>query len=110
MLLHLVKEWTGLSHNIMGNSAVSRGVPAETSMNDRTWSANSSSRSRLVTEPAVAPSTTGWDAAPSRMSMRPLSSPTGRAPDRQNFTPLYWAGLCDAVNTAPGALRWPDAK
>ena len=30
--------------------------------------------------------------------------------DRQSLSPLYCAGLCDAVNMAPGASRWPDAK
>ena len=28
----------------------------------------------------------------------------------QNLAPLYWAGLCDAVNMAPGASRVPEAK
>ena len=46
----------------------------------------------------------------SRMSRRPLSSPIGRAPAEQNLMPLYWAGLCDAVNIAPGASREPEAK
>ena len=34
----------------------------------------------------------------------------GRAPERQSLSPLYCAGLCEAVNMAPGASRWPDAK
>ena len=41
---------------------------------------------------------------------RPESMPTGRAPARQNLMPLYWAGLCEAVNMAPGAPRLPEAK
>ena len=44
------------------------------------------------------------------MSARPVSAPTGRAPDRQSLTPLYCAGLCDAVNMAPGASKRPAAK
>ncbi len=36
------------------------------------------------------------------ISTRPVSSPTGRAPARHNLMPLYWAGLCEAVNMAPG--------
>ena len=51
------------------------------------------------------------DASPtSRMRPSPVSSPTGRAPDRQNLAPLYWAGLCDAVNMTPGAPIEPEAK
>jgi hypothetical protein len=42
-------------------------------------------------------------------SSNPVSWPTGRAPDRQSLTPLYCAGLCDAVNTAPGASSVPAA-
>ena len=44
------------------------------------------------------------------ISARPVSCPTARAPLRQNFTPLYCAGLCDAVNIAPGASSVPAAK
>ncbi len=40
----------------------------------------------------------------------PVSAPTGRASARQNLIPLYWAGLCEAVNMAPGAPRDPEAK
>ena len=57
-----------------------------------------------MTRPRSWPST---PAAPSRraslMSRRPVSSPMGLAPDRQSLMPLYCAGLCDAVNIAPGA-------
>ena len=49
-------------------------------------------------------------AAIALISARPLSSPTGRAPARQSFMPLYWAGLCEAVNMAPGASSFPAAK
>ena len=44
------------------------------------------------------------------MSARPVSRPIGRARERQSLSPLYCAGLCDAVNMAPGASRCPDAK
>ena len=47
--------------------------------------------------------------ATSLMRRSPVSSPTGRAPDRQNLMPLYWAGLCEAVNMAPGASSAPAA-
>ena len=38
------------------------------------------------------------------------SMPTGRAPSRHNLTPLYSAGLCEAVNITPGRSRCPAAK
>jgi len=41
---------------------------------------------------------------------RPVASPTGAAEARHILMPLYWAGLCDAVNIAPGASSLPDAK
>ena len=44
------------------------------------------------------------------ISRSPVSAPTGRAPARHSLIPLYWAGLCEAVNMAPGASRLPDAK
>ena len=44
------------------------------------------------------------------ISRRPVSAPTGRAPARHSLIPLYWAGLWEAVNMAPGASRLPDAK
>ena len=47
--------------------------------------------------------------ARSRMSTRPLSCPTGRAPARHILIPLYWAGLWLAVNIAPGWSRAPLA-
>ena len=34
----------------------------------------------------------------------------GLAPDRHILMPLYCAGLCDAVNIAPGASRRPDGE
>ena len=44
------------------------------------------------------------------ISRKPLSMPTGRAPDRQSLTPLYSAGLCDAVNIAPGPVERPGGE
>ena len=48
-------------------------------------------------------------AAMALMSANPVSSPMGAAPARQSLMPLYCAGLCDAVNIAPGASSLPDA-
>ena len=50
------------------------------------------------------------DSVISSISPRPVSTPIGRAPARQSLMPLYWAGLCDAVNITPGASRNPEAK
>ena len=50
----------------------------------------------------------GWpssSSAPAAMSARPVSRPIGRAPDRQSLSPLYCAGLCEAVNMAPGRVE-----
>ena len=44
------------------------------------------------------------------MSRRPVSSPTGLAPARQNFRPLYCLGLWLAVSMMPGMSSEPDAK
>ena len=44
------------------------------------------------------------------ISARPVSRPMGRAPDLHSLSPLYRAGLCEAVNMAPGASRLPAAK
>ena len=69
-------------------------------------------RSRCSIVPAGDP--VGDGAAPfsaiARISRRPLSSPTGAAPGRQSFSPLYWGGLWLAVNIAPGRPRRPEAK
>ena len=90
------------------------GESEPTSTKETTWSANCSSMSRRETVPRAA---TGAGPVParaffavSRISPRPVSIPTGRAPDRQNLMPLYWAGLCDAVNMAPGMSSVPAAK
>ncbi len=45
-----------------------------------------------------------------RMSPRPVSAPIGAAPARHSLTPLYLAGLWDAVNIAPGMSSDPAAK
>lgn len=44
-----------------------------------------------------------------RISARPVSWPTGAAPARHILMPLYCAGLCEAVNIAPGRSSAPDA-
>ena len=89
------------------------GASASTSTKQRTWSAKSSSRSTWARRARLPPSRTdpaSDAAAPSRISARPLSSPTVGHPERQNLMPLYCAGLCDAVNMAPGASSDPAAK
>ena len=44
------------------------------------------------------------------ISSSPVPAPMGDAPGPQSFMPLYPAGLCDAVNMAPGAPSIPEAK
>src|SRR3984957_7904806 len=87
------------------------GRSEPTSTKDTTWSAHSSRRFCSLHLPVRggigAPTNSS---APASMSAKPVSRPIGRAPDRHNLRPLYWAGLCDAVNMAPGESRWPDAK
>ena len=49
--------------------------------------------------------------ARSRTSSRPDSLPTGRAPRRTSFTPVYSFGLCEAVTIAPpSSPSEPTAK
>ena len=48
--------------------------------------------------------------ASSRTSASPVSRLIGTAPARHILMPLYLAGLCEAVNIAPGMFRWPAAK
>ncbi len=43
-------------------------------------------------------------------SRRPVSSPTGFAPEMQNFSPLYCFGLWLAVSMMPGTSSEPEAK
>ena len=45
-----------------------------------------------------------------RISRRPLSSPTGRAPARQNFSPLYCFGLWLAVIITAGKVERPATR
>ena len=88
------------------------GRSALTSMNECTWATNSSSRSTVDSAPRVgrvSPSRSSAAVA-CLISSRPLSTPTGRAPERQSLMPLYAAGLCDAVSIAPGASSLPAAK
>src|SRR5438132_10902363 len=66
--------------------------------------------SRDRTEPRDAASGYESRSARARTSRRPLSSPTGAAPARQSFSPLYWGGLWLAVMDTAGTSREPDAK
>ena len=85
------------------------GRSAFTSTKDSTCFTNSGMRLRRV----ICPSRGGRGNSPlatiSLMSFIPLSLPTGRAPARTIFIPLYLDGLCDAVNTTPGISSEPDA-
>ena len=48
---------------------------------------------------------------PSRLiSASPVSSPIGRAPARHSLMPLYWAGLCEAVNIARRGVERPGGE
>ena len=77
----------------------------------------------LVSRFSTAQAMTSWDEVLPRRSVgpspasvsaliraRPVSWPTGRAPARHSLMPLYWAGLWEAVNMAPGASSLPAAK
>jgi len=89
------------------------GRRAFASTNPTTWSANASSTLRCDSVPRAGVEPEGEASsrsAPALTASRPVSAPTGRAPDRQNLMPLYCAGLCEAVNIAPGALSEPAAK
>ncbi|MFM9138492.1 MAG: hypothetical protein ACKOQZ_10265 [Actinomycetota bacterium] len=87
--------------------------PLQPAMKATTWSANSPSRFTWSSVPATfagagsSPSRTPW--AMRWMSRSPLSMPIDRAPARQHLMPLYCAGLCEAVNIAPGMSSFPDA-
>ena len=56
----------------------------------------------------AAPSSSAW--ASSRTWASPVSRLIGTAPARHILIPLYRAGLCDAVNIAPGRFSRPEAK
>ena len=81
------------------------------SANERTWAAYSASRSRRVRRPgAGAGGGSGSARTMASISASPVSAPTGPAAARHNLIPLNSAGLCEAVNTAPGRSRRPEAK
>ena len=91
--------------------ATVRGTIESASTKVMTCSTNRSSMSRSATRPgltAVGPPPSR--SASDRISPRPVSSPTGAAPARQNFSPLYWGGLWLAVTLTPGTSRSPEAK
>ena len=84
------------------------------SMKERTWSTKRSSRSCVDRRPRLG---AGAGPVPARdaainclISSNPAPRPSGRAPARHSLAPLYSAGLCDAVNIAPGRSRAPAAK
>jgi hypothetical protein len=85
------------------------GRIASTSTNESTFSTKlgQTSSSRTV------PRSTTWPnpaSALARMSSRPESPPTGSAPRRTIFIPVYSAGLCDAVTQIPpSSEREPTA-
>ena len=82
-----------------------------TSTNERTCSANSSSRSTLLDlARLLAPLDVTPAATISLICASPVCSPIGAAPARHSLMPLYCAGLWLAVNIAPGASSFPDAK
>ena len=59
------------------------------------------------TSPVTAAVGSPSSASAHRLGSRPgrCRARSGRAPARQNLMPLYCAGLCEAVNMAPGASR-----
>ena len=66
--------------------------------------------SYAVTEPRRSGSPNPASAR-SRTSINPESPPTGRAPRRTIFIPVYSLGLCDAVTSMPpSSWRSPTAK
>ncbi len=79
------------------------------SQNVSTCSVNAGNMSRCSTTPG-SPLGGSPCSVSARTSRRPLSSPTGRAPDRQNFSPLYCFGLWLAVIITAGRSSDPDAK
>ena len=93
--------------------AVSTTTPigriASTSTNPSTWSTYAGRRSRCSTVPRLAPGSMPASTS-ERISRRPVSSPTGRAPGWQNFKPLYCFGLWLAVIMIPGRSSAPLAK
>jgi len=86
------------------------GRIAETSTNESTLSTNSSQMSFASAWPRVAAAPNGF-CARSRTSSSPDSPPTGSAPARTIFIPVYCLGLCEAVTqTPPSSSSSPTAK
>ena len=81
-----------------------------TGASDTRCAAYASRTSWASSAPSRVPRRTSPPATRSRISARPVSSPTGRASLRQSFIPLYCAGLWLAVNIAPARPRCPEAK
>jgi len=87
------------------------GRSSDWSTNDSTCAEKSASMLRLVT--LLGSPCTGVPSAAranSRTSRSPLSMPIDFAPAAHILMPLYCAGLCDAVNIAPGMFMLPLAK
>ena len=88
------------------------GLTASTSMNDSTRSTNAGQMSSFWTCPGPRRLVAGsrpWRA--SRMSRSPESPPTGSAPRRTIFIPVYSFGLCEAVTAIPpSSPSSPTAK
>ena len=86
------------------------GRSAATSTNDRTCWTYASSRSRCSSRPTLPPAAVSSRSISPRISRSPDSSPTGRAPGRQNLMPLYSFGLWLAVIMTAGMSNDPLAK
>ena len=108
-----LRPGAAIVHHADSFGLIRSGRIDETSANDSTCSTYRSMTFLLVREPAFAaaggPEPSSTVSATCLTMPRPLSMPTGRAPDKQNLRPLYWAGLWDAVNIAPGASSAPAA-
>ena len=84
------------------SSTSSSGRIAATSISDSILSAYAGSTSSGVAVPDVATGASG--SSPRAIfltSLRPEALPTGCAPARTIFMPLYSAGLCEAVTMRP---------
>ncbi len=76
------------------------GPMASTSTNESTFSTNPGHTSSSRTDPRLATAPNPASAR-ARMSSSPESPPTGSAPRRTIFMPVYSAGLCEAVTQMP---------
>ena len=90
------------------------GFTASMSTNESTFSTYAAQMSSLPTEPRAVETlccSNTKSSARSRTSKRPDSPPTGSAPARTIFIPVYSFGLCEAVTqTPPSSPSSPTAK